>query len=254
MKKAMLFSALALAPSAFVFAQNADTSPTLAILAARLNDDESRLADWPLFSRYREENGRLAAPKPGETRVVFMGDSITDFWGLGDDHGTFFPGKAYVNRGIRGQTTAQMLVRFRADVIALKPKVVVIHAGTNDIAGNTGPATQGMIEDNLASMSELAEANGIKVVIASVLPINTLIDEHAADARPPQRIRDLNAWLRAYAQRKGYVYLDYYAAMVDDKGALKEKLTYDGLHPNTSGYDIMSPLAQRAIEQALAQK
>src|SRR5580765_1477632 len=252
MVKTAAFALLLLIQSQLLVAQGAEPSPSLRILSQRLDDDERLLADWAQLSRYREDNKRLAAPGPSEMRVVFMGDSITDFWGLGDDHGSFFPGKPYINRGIRTQTTAQMLGRFRADVIALKPKVVVIHAGTNDIAGNTGVATQDMIEDNFASMSELAQANGIKVVLAAVLPTNRLIDERAAEWRAPQRIRELNNWLRTYAGRKGFVYLDYYGAMVDDKGALKENLTYDGLHPNTPGYAIMAPLAQRAIEQAIA--
>jgi lysophospholipase L1-like esterase len=226
-------------------------SPSLSILIQHLDEAERRLADWPQLARYRDDNARLAAPAANEARVVFLGDSITDGWGRGSDNGVFFPGKPYVNRGISGQTTAQMLIRFRADVIALKPRVVVILAGTNDIAGNTGPATLGMIEDNLASMTELAQANAIKVVLASVLPVNDASSPQT-DNHPPQKIRELNAWIKDYAQRKALVYLDYYSAMLDASSELKKELSGDGLHPNSAGYAVMMPLAQRAIEQALA--
>jgi acyl-CoA thioesterase I len=180
---------------------------------------------------------------------VFMGDSITDAWGRGT--GEFFPGKPYVNRGISGQTTPQMLIRFRPDVIALQPKVVVILAGTNDIAGNTGPSTPQMIEDNLMSMADLAKANGIRVVLASVLP--------AADfpwrpgLQPAPKIRDLNQWIKSYCADKGYIYLDYYSAMANEAGGLPRNLSNDGVHPTKAGYDIMAPLAQKAIEIALSQ-
>jgi lysophospholipase L1-like esterase len=180
-----------------------------------------------------------------------MGDSITDWWGRDADHGTFFPGKPYVNRGISGQTTAQMLVRFRADVVALKPRAVVILAGTNDIAGNTGAATDAMIEDNVASMCEIAVANGIRVAIASILPVNERQDARATQARPPARIRAINDWLRAYAATRRFAYIDYHAAMAGPDGLLRAELSDDGLHPNTTGYAVMAPLAQRAIDQAL---
>lgn len=218
-------------------------------LRQHLADDEKRLADWPQLARYRDENVALPAPKRDETRVVFMGDSITDFWGHDEP---FFPGKPYVNRGISGQTTAQMLVRFRPDVIALQPRVVVILAGTNDIAGNAGPATLGMIEDNLTSMAELARANHIKVVLASVTPINGYVHAEMTTGRPPTKILALNAWIKAYAQREHLVYLDYYPALLDDRQALRKDFSDDGLHPNAAGYAVMAPLAQRAIEQALA--
>jgi lysophospholipase L1-like esterase len=203
------------------------------------------------IARYHAENAQLAPPAPGENRVVFMGDSITDGWGR--KYGTFFPGKPYVNRGISGQTTPQMLIRFRPDVIALKPKVVVILAGTNDIAGNTGPSTLEMIEDNLTSMAELAKANGIKVVFSSVMPVCDYIKTQTV-RRPPEQIIALNAWMKDYAAKNGLVYLDYYTAMLDDKQALKQELTYDGLHPNEAGYNLIGPLAEKAIAAALANR
>jgi lysophospholipase L1-like esterase len=205
--------------------------------------------DWPNLARYHDENSRLAPPAAGENRVVFMGDSITDGWGR--QHGQFFPGKPYVNRGISGQTTPQMLIRFRPDVIALKPKVVVFLAGTNDIAGNTGPMTLDAIEDNLASMAELATANNIKVVLSSVMPVCDYIKPQT-ERRPPQKIIALNAWMKDYAARNGFVYLDYYSAMLDDKEMFRKELTYDGLHPNDAGYEVMGTLAEKAIAAALA--
>jgi lysophospholipase L1-like esterase len=203
------------------------------------------------IARYQAENAQLAPPAAGENRVVFMGDSITDGWGR--KYGTFFPGKPYVNRGIGGQTTPQMLIRFRPDVIALKPKVVVILAGTNDIAGNTGPSTLEMIEDNLTSMAELAKANGIKVVFSSVMPVCDYIKTQTV-RRPPEQIIALNAWIKDYAAKNGLVYLDYYTPMLDDKQALKQELTYDGLHPNDAGYNLISPLAEKAVAAALANR
>ncbi len=204
--------------------------------------------DWADLGRYSAENSKLAAPAPGEDRVVFMGDSITDAWGR--SYGKFFPGKPYVNRGISGQTTPQMLIRFRPDVIDLKPKVVVILAGTNDIAGNTGPMTLEQTEGNLASMAQLAQANGIKVVLASVTPVCDCFTSQTV-RRPPAKILELNRWIKDYCEKNGAVYLDYYSAMADDKGFLKKSLTHDGLHPNTAGYEVMGPLAEKAIQQAL---
>jgi lysophospholipase L1-like esterase len=217
---------------------------------------ETRLRDWPELGRYREQNGTIAAPAMNEKRVVFMGDSITDGW---DDpqYGGFFPGKPYVNRGIGGQTTPQMLIRFRPDVIALRPEVVVILAGTNDIAGNTGPMTLEQIEDNLTSMAELARVHRIRVVLASLLPVSDY--EKMADGqprnqtrrRPPEKIKALNDWIKKYAAANKLTYLDYYSAMVDDKGFFKDELSNDGLHPNVKGYQVMAPLATEAIERAL---
>ena len=205
--------------------------------------------DWPNLARYHDDNAHLAPPAAGENRVVFMGDSITDGWGR--QYGQFFPGKPYVNRGISGQTTPQMLIRFRPDVIALKPKVVVFLAGTNDIAGNTGPMTLDAIEDNLTSMAELATANNIKVVLSSVMPVCDYIKPQT-ERRPPEKIIALNAWMKDYAARNGFVYLDYYSAMLDDKEVFRKELTYDGLHPNDAGYEVMAPLAEKAIAAALA--
>ena len=205
--------------------------------------------DWPNLARYHDDNAHLAPPAAGENRVVFMGDSITDGWAR--QYGQFFPGKPYVNRGISGQTTTQMLIRFRPDVIALKPKVVVFLAGTNDIAGNTGPMTLDAIEDNLTSMAELATANNIKVVLSSVMPVCDYIKPQT-ERRPPEKIIALNAWLKDYAARNGFVYLDYYSAMLDDKEMFRKELTYDGLHPNDAGYEVMGPLAEKAIATALA--
>ena len=177
-----------------------------------------------------------------------MGDSITDGWGR--RYGKFFPGKPYINRGISGQTTPQMLIRFRPDVIALKPKAVVILAGTNDIAGNTGPMTLEMIEDNLATMTELAQAHGIKVVLSSVMPTCDYI-RMQSDRRPNAKIIELNKWIKDYAAVHQAIYLDYFTAMLDDQGALKKELTYDGLHPNDAGYELIMPVAQKAVDQAL---
>lgn len=206
------------------------------------------LQDWPNLTRYRTENSTVGAPAAGASRVVFMGDSITDAWGR--RYGKFFPGKDYVNRGIGGQTTPQMLIRFRPDVIALKPKAVVILAGTNDIAGNTGPSALEDIQGNLMSMAELAKVNGIKVILASVMPVTDAIRPQLA-RRPPEKILALNTWIKDYAKKTGAVYLDYYSAMVDNSGMLKTELTYDGLHPNDAGYQLIEPLAQKAIDAAL---
>jgi lysophospholipase L1-like esterase len=209
--------------------------------------------DYANTRRYAADNAKIPAPTAGEDRVVFMGDSITDAWGRGQYAQTapFFTGKPYINRGISGQTTAQMLLRFYPDVVAHKPKAVVFLAGTNDIAGNLGPVTLESIENNLAAMADIARANNIKVVLGSVLPV---CDYHRLQTanRPPEKIKALNEWLKATAAKNGYVYLDYYTPMLDDKGFLKAELTGDGLHPNAAGYAVMAPLAEKAIAQALA--
>jgi lysophospholipase L1-like esterase len=219
-------------------------------LKTALDRATRQLQDWPNLNRYRADNAKILPPMSGEERVVFMGDSITDAWGRTYGKASFFPGKPYINRGISGQTTPQMLIRFRPDVIALKPKVVVILAGTNDIAGNTGPSTQEMIEDNLSSMTELAQANGIKVVLSSVMPTCDYI-RMQSDRRPNSKIIDLNKWIKSYAAAHHAVYLDYFSVMVDDQGNLKKEITYDGLHPNDAGYDLILPVAQKAIAEAL---
>src|SRR4051812_26363158 len=205
--------------------------------------------DFGQLARYRDANAALKPPAPGENRVVFFGDSITDIWPIADS----FPGKPYVNRGIGGQTTSQMLVRFRQDVINLQPKVVVILAGTNDIAGNSGPMRNEDIEANYASFAELARAHGIRVVYASVLPVHNYT-ERSKDffaQRPQGRILELNTWLKNYCARNNIVYLDYFSAVVDDKGMLKKDLADDGLHPNAAGYKIMAPMADAAIQKAM---
>jgi lysophospholipase L1-like esterase len=207
--------------------------------------------DFGQLARYRDANAALKPPAPGENRVVFFGDSITDIWHLDE----YFPGKPYINRGIGGQTTPQMLVRFRQDVIDLHPKVVVILAGTNDIAGNTGPMRLEDIEANYASLAELAQANRIRVVFSSVLPIHNYTDRSKDffAQRSPEKILALNKWLEEYVSTHADVlYLDYFTPLVDDKGLLKKDLADDGLHPNAAGYKIMAPLAEAAIQKALA--
>lgn len=204
--------------------------------------------DYGQLARYREADAALAAPAAGENRVVFFGDSITDIWKLAD----YFPGKPYVNRGIGGQTTPQMLVRFRQDVIDLHPKAVLILAGTNDIAGNTGPMRNEDIEADLASMAELARAHDIRLVFASILPVHNYT-EKSKDffaQRPQARILELNTRLKDYCAKNNIVYLDYFSALVDDKGMLKKDLADDGLHPNAAGFKVMAPLAEAAIEKA----
>jgi lysophospholipase L1-like esterase len=205
--------------------------------------------DFGQLARYRDANAALKPPAPGENRVIFFGDSITDNWHLQE----YFPEKPYFNRGIGGQTTPQMLVRFRQDVIDLHPKAVVILAGTNDIAGNTGPMRNEDIEASYATMAELASVHRVAVVFSSVLPVHNYT-ERSKDffaQRPPQRILELNTWLRDYCARNGLVYLDYFTAMADDKGLMKKDLADDGLHPNAAGFKIMAPLAEAAIAKAL---
>jgi lysophospholipase L1-like esterase len=248
----VLFSAIYLAISAS--AQTASSSkPALSPLDRwRTSRAEVYMNDFGELSRYRAADATLNPPAPGEKRVVFFGDSITDSWPLPE----YFPGKPYINRGISGQTTSQMLVRFQQDVVALHPKAVVILAGTNDIAGNTGPMRLEDIEANYTSLAELAGANGIKVVFSSVLPVHNYTPQSQdffAD-RSPAKILELNHWLSAYCRAHGLAYLDYFHAMVDDKGLLKKELADDGLHPNEAGFKIMAPLAEAAIAKALGAK
>lgn len=232
----------------------------LAGMAKSLTD---QLQDWNQLGRYHAANENLKKQPAEPGRVVFMGDSITDMWKLEQS----FPSKPYVNRGISGQTTAQMLVRMYPDVIDLKPATVVILAGTNDIARNTGPETATMVEENLMAMTELAQKHGIKVILCSLTPISDYADaspntDNASAPgaapkliqsvrRPPAQILELNAWMKKYAASVGAVYADYFSAVVDASGMFKEGLSGDGLHPNKEGYALMAPVAEAAIEKAL---
>lgn len=208
------------------------------------------LRDYASLAEYRKANAALQPPAAGEDRVIFLGDSITASWSLGD----YFPGKPYVNRGIGWQNTGQMLLRFRADVISLHPAIVVILGGTNDITGAYGPISLEDIEANYQSMADLARQNGIRVVFASVLPVHnyTPASQDMYAMRPPEKIRVLNAWLRDYCRRSGCIYLDYFSALVDEKGLMKKHFADDGVHPTPAAYRAMTSLAEAAIEQALA--
>lgn len=226
-------------------------SPALSQLSRqKLDKLNHRLTDWAQLGFYRQANTILSPPTKNENRIVFFGDSITEFWDLV----RYFPDRSYINRGISGQTTAQMLIRFRSDVIALKPKVVLILAGINDIAGNTGLMTLRMIEDNYASMAELAQVNQIQVIFASILPIHDYSSIERSQTHSPAKIRALNDWLQRYCLEHNHIYLDYYSQMLDRQGMLRADLGDDGLHPNAKGYEVMAPLAEVAIEQALQQR
>jgi lysophospholipase L1-like esterase len=221
-----------------------------------------QLQDWNQLGRYHEANLELMKRPVEPGRVVFLGDSITDGYRLDEA----FPGKPYVNRGISGQTTAQMLVRFYPDVIALKPAAVIMLAGTNDIARNNGPQTLEMIQHNIMAMTELAQGHGVKMILCALLPINdrTIIPAGGRGGgpaprpriqsvqRPPADLLKFNAWLKRYAAEKGAVYADYYTATVDAQGFLRDGYTNDGLHPNAEGYALMTPVASAAIAEALA--
>jgi lysophospholipase L1-like esterase len=209
-----------------------------------------KLADWPDLARYRDEDAALANPKLSERRVIFLGASITDFWGR--KYGDFFPGKPYINRGISGQVTSQLLLRFQQDVVHLKPAVVIIaDAGANNIAGNAGPATLEMFQNDIVSMVEIARTNHIRVVLASLLPASHF--PWKPEARPAAGTREWNAWLHRYADQQRIVYLDYYSALADAEGGMKPELAFDkAVHPNAAGYAIMQPLAEKAIAEALA--
>jgi lysophospholipase L1-like esterase len=220
-------------------------SLSVRLVAAQPSAAEQRhklLMDWAGLTRYGSEDTEIPPPKPGENRVVFLGDEITEKWTA------FFPGKPYLNRGIAGQTTPQMLVRFQQDVISLKPKVVVISAGTNDLASVTGPATQGTIAENFTSMVELARVHGIRVVLASVTPVCDCFVKQTG-LRPQGKIIGLNGWIKDYAAETGSVYLDYYSALAEGRN-FKKELTVDGFQPNAAGYAVMAPLAEKAIAAA----
>ena len=203
--------------------------------------------DWANLNRYKTDNENIGLPKPGEKRVVFMGNSITEGWG--NMFPDFFSANNYINRGISGQTSPQMLLRFRADVIRLKPAAVVILAGTNDIAGNTGPSTLEMIADNIFSMAELAKSNKIKVILCSVLPVYDY--PWKPGLNPAEKIVTLNNMIKEYAHKKGFTYLDYFSAMVDERKGMLAEFSKDGVHPNEAGYNVMMPLCAKAIRKAL---
>lgn len=223
------------------------TKPVESVTPEQVHQMQQKLSDWPQLGRYRESNAALPAAEPG--RVVFFGNSITEGWGR--DNTVFFPGKPYVNRGIGGQTTPQMVIRMQQDVVALKPAAVLILAGTNDLAGNNGLSTLGMIEDNFRSMTAIAQTNHIRVILASILP--------AADypwrpgLEPAPKIRALNMWLKQFAAEQNCTYLDYYTALADQNGGMKPGTSKDGVHPTAAGYAIMAPLAQAAIDTTLKQ-
>ncbi|SHG09485.1 Lysophospholipase L1 [Flavobacterium fluvii] len=209
-----------------------------------------QMQDWPYLKKYQKENAALEVLDSGQKRIVFMGDSITEFWSaLCPD---FFAGKPYTNRGISGQTTPQMLIRFRADVIALKPTIVVLLAGANDIAGNTGPSTLEMILDNIISMAELAKANQIKMILCSLLPASDF--PWKTGSFPAEKMETFNTMLQQYAYANEILYLDYYAAMVDERKGLKAAYADDGVHPNKAGYEVMAPLVEKAIAKLLLSK
>ena len=226
----------------------------LIVLASNENNaqptDAQLRSDWANLARYRDANAKVAPPAANENRVVFMGNSITEGWArfFADE----FPGKPYVGRGISGQTTPQMLVRFRQDVVALKPAVVVILAGTNDIAGNTGPSSLEMIEDNLASMTEIAQANHIRVVLCSVLPVFDYPWKRGLEPAP--KIVALNSWIKSYAARVGATYVDFHSAMADERRGMQADLARDGVHPTEAGYKLMAPLVERGIAAALEKR
>jgi lysophospholipase L1-like esterase len=264
----ILSAALLVSTSAYAQLVDDFTPPRAnCCLAEAAKNLADQLQDWNQLGRYHAANIELKKQPADPQRVVFMGDSITDGWRLAE----YFPGKPYVNRGISGQTTPQMLVRMYPDVIDLKPKVFVIFAGTNDIARNTGPQTLEMIEHNFMAMAELAQAHEIKVVLCSVMPISDYpalnpqpapgrgggpapVRRKQTEVRPPADILKLNAWLKDYAARIHAVYADYFTATVDEKGWLKEPISSDGLHPNAQGYALMAPVIEAAIQQALQQR
>jgi len=247
----MLRTFLALTLATAAYGQLADdfTPPRGACcLASAAQNLANQLLDWNFLSRYHAENLALHALPVPAGRVVFMGDSITDGWKLSEQ----FPGKPYVNRGISGQTTPQMLARMFQDVINLKPAAMIVLAGTNDIARNTGPSTLEMIEENFQAITELAKLHGIKVILCSVTPISDYVPNRPQSrSRPPADILKLNAWIKDYAAKSGAFFADYYSATVDDKGMFKEGFSIDGLHPNEKGYALMVPVANAAIEQSM---
>lgn len=234
--------------AATAFSAQPTGGPTRAQLEEELEAYRHILLDWGGLTVYGSENSELRY-NPAENRVVFLGDEITEKWGEGK--AKFFPGRPYLNRGITRQTSAQMLVRFRQDVVDLKPKVVVIQAGTNDLASVMGPSTEGTMAEHFMSMIDLAKAHGIRVVLASVTPVCDCVEKKQTARRPVGKIISLNNWLKDYAAQSGAVYLDYYSALVEGR-AFRKDLTADGFLPNDSGYERMAPLAEKAIAEALS--
>jgi lysophospholipase L1-like esterase len=228
----------------------APSATSVTLTAKQAKRVHAAMTDWAQLKRYREDNAKLPPPAAGEQRVVFLGDSITDIWGR--RYGKFFPGKPYVNRGISGQTTPQMLVRFQQDVVALHPAAVLVLAGINDIAGNTGPETLGEIEDNFRSMIDIAKREHIRMILASTLPASTL--PWKPSVQPMDEVRALNAWLEQTAHDEHLVYCNYYPALANEQGGIREELAFDkAVHPNDAGYALMAPIAEEAIAKALAQ-
>ncbi len=224
------------------------TAPAASLTPAQVESMQKLLADWPQLARYRAEDARLPPPAAGERRVVFLGDSITDFWGR--KRGSIFPGKPWINRGISGQTTPQMLDRFQQDVLGLHPAAVVLLGGINDIAGNTGAESLPEIEANIRSMAMLARAAGVRMVLSSVLPAASFPWRPGID--PRGEIVALNTWMAEFAKRQGMVFLNYYPALVGPDGGMRPGLSSDGVHPTDAGYAVMEPLARKAVEAALA--
>ncbi len=214
-----------------------------AIFGQRLADS---LKDWPQIGRYYEDDQRLMATAPQPGRVVFLGDSITDFWNLSK----YFPGRPYINRGISGQTTAQMLLRVFPDVIRLRPTAVILLAGTNDIAGNTGPVTLAMVEENIRAITELARLHHVKVILCTLTPVSDYTRFHQTTDHPPSDILHLNEWIKSYAREIHAPVADYYSALVDSAGMLRDGFSSDGLHPNDTGYELLAPVASKAIQEA----
>ena len=210
--------------------------------------EDSKSLDWANLARYEDYNLKVGLPKKDERRVVFMGDSITEEWS--NLYPEYFTEKGYINRGIGGQTTPQMLIRFKPDVVDLKPEIVVVLAGTNDIAGNTGPSNAKMITDNIFSMAEIAKAYQMKVVLSSILPVYEY--DWAREIKdPPSTIQAVNDALKQYASNYGLIYLDYFSSMVDERQGLNSDYTSDGVHPNESGYILMSSLAEEVLSELL---
>jgi len=230
------------------FGQAVVSDVTPAATAAEVKEMRAKLADWAQLGRYRAEDAALPPPAAGEKRVVFFGSSTTDNWGR--KYGSvFFPGKPYLNRGVSGQTSPQMLVRFQQDVVALKPAAVVFLGGSNDVSGNTGASSLGMIEDNIRSMVAIAKANGIKMILASQQP--TIEFPWNRGTHPAPTLLALSAWEKEFAHAQGLGYVDYYSALVGSDGGFREGLSVDGVHPTAKGYEVMTPIVQKVLDQVL---